>query len=90
MAKRNNRLTTEAEKDIEEAEAYYHEINPGLASDFLIKAESLLDPIEQSPEQFPVVHESGVRRAVFPLSVHGHFLNGGFGKCDPWDFPSSH
>ena len=61
-----------AQRDIDEALAWYHERDPRLVSRLLAELDVVFDRICQNPSQFPAVAES-VQRALlrkFPYSAY--------------------
>ena len=65
------RLTPEAEADLTEAYAWYHDRGQSLAKDFLGSFEAVLETLDDHPGSFPEVHHH-IRRALmrrFPYAV---------------------
>ena len=65
------RLRPEAERDLEEAAAWYEEQRQGLGQEFLDEAAATFSAIADMPQMFAVIHR-GTRRALmqrFPFGV---------------------
>ena len=61
-----------AEADIRETALWYESQRPGLASEFTLRLDALVERIAQNPLQFPEIG-SGVRRALlqrFPYAIY--------------------
>ena len=65
-------IRPEAELDIDDAYQYYEECRAGLGSDFILCVDEALSKIARTPEQYPNVYKSSVRRLLiqrFPFGV---------------------
>ena len=65
------RLTSAAEADVREINAWYHELHPELARNFRDSLDAVLASIRRNPNAYPVVY-GDFRRAVmrrFPYCV---------------------
>ena len=65
------RFTPEAEKDLDEAIAWYDERGEGLGDEVLRRIDESVELIERYPEMYPIVHRR-MRRAIvrqFPYQV---------------------
>jgi plasmid stabilization system protein ParE len=63
------RLSAEADDEVVDAAAWYHDQRPGLELEFLAELESALDVISRRPASFPKLmmpEIQGVRRALLP------------------------
>lgn len=65
-------LTSAAEKDIDEAYAWYEKQRSGLGDDFLTRVEACLRQIDRWPKLFPSVDEHCRRALVrrFPYAIY--------------------
>jgi plasmid stabilization system protein ParE len=65
------RIRPKAERDVEDAHAWYEQQQPGLGGRFVAELDSIFARLEEAPLLYAQVHR-GVRRAVlrrFPVGV---------------------